>query len=142
MRAADDRGESMVELLVAMLLMGTAVVAIVGGLSNAIMMSDIHRKQATIATLLDRYAASIENAVATTGYQDCAGSPGHGTYPSFAVAQPGYTADPFLVSYWNGTTTFVGPSCTTDTGVQRVTLRVHSNDGRVSLSRDIVIRRP
>ena len=141
-RWADDRGESLVELLVAMLILGSAVVAVVGGLGTAIMMSDIHRKQAEIATRLNAYAAVIEGAVATSpGYVPCAKAP---SYPSYD-ASPGYTADPIQVSYWNGSNAFVPmPSCTpsSDTGVQRVTLRIHSNDGRVTQSMDIVIRKP
>src|SRR5262249_20079284 len=73
--ATDDRGETLIELLVAMLIMGTATVAVVGGLGTAILMSDVHRKQATIAVYMDTYAAKINGAVAlANGYKDCAGT--------------------------------------------------------------------
>jgi Tfp pilus assembly protein PilW len=137
-RWADDRGESLVELLVAMLVMGTAVVAVVGGLGTAIMMSDIHRKQAAIGAKLNEYAATIQTAVATSpGYADCADA---SDYPSYD-AGPDYTAEPIQVHYWDGATTFVA-TCGSDTGVQLVTLRIHSDDGRVTRSMDIVIRKP
>ena len=138
-RWGDDRGETLVELLVAMLIMGTAVVAVVGGLATAIIMSDVHRKQAVIAAKLSEYAAAISNGVATTpGYRECPGSP---SYPSYN-AGTGYTADPIEVSYWDGSAFVTTCPAGGDTGVQRVTLRIHSNDGRVTRSMDIIIRKP
>jgi Tfp pilus assembly protein PilE len=138
-RWADDRGETLVELLVAMLVMGTAVVAVVGGLGTAIMMSAIHRQQAVIAAKLSEYAAVIANGVATSpGYVNCAA---HAA--DFASFDPGsgYVLDPVRVSYWNGSADFVD-TCGTDTGVQRVTLGIHSDDGRVDRSMDVILRRP
>ena len=46
---ARDRGESLIELLVAVVILGTAVVAVVGGLGTALMMSTLQRKQAEAA---------------------------------------------------------------------------------------------
>ena len=43
-------------------IMGIAVVAIVSGLGASILMSDVHRKQATSATYVRGYAEAIENA--------------------------------------------------------------------------------
>ncbi len=78
--APHDRGESLVELLVAVLIMGIAVVAVIGGLGTAIMMSDVHRKQAAVAAHLKIFAANLESAIAAspTRYVDCA-TPG--SYP-------------------------------------------------------------
>jgi type II secretory pathway pseudopilin PulG len=137
-RWADDRGETLIELLVAMLVMGTAVVAVAGGLGTAILMSDIHRKQAVIAAKLSEYAAAISNGVATTpGYVDCAHA---GDFPSFDPGS-GYALDPVQVAYWDGSTAFV-PTCAPDKGVQRVTVGIHSNDGRVDRTTDVILRRP
>lgn len=138
-RWADDRGETLIELLVAMLVMGTAVVAVVGGLGTAIMMSAIHRQQAVIAAKLSEYAAAVSNGVATTpGYVDCAAQA-----TDFAAYDPGsgYVLDPVRVSYWDGSADFM-PSCGTDTGVQRVTLGIRTDDGRVDRSMDVILRRP
>jgi Tfp pilus assembly protein PilV len=143
--SAHDRGETLIELLVAVVIMGTGVVAIVGGLGTAIMMSDIHRKQATIAEDLNAFAAAIEGAVATSpGYIDCAtDSGGARPYPSYTPG-PGYQANIPQVRYWDGTTSTFTTSCTVgnDHGVQLVTLHVWSNDDRVDRSMDIVIRKP
>jgi len=41
-----ERGETLLELVVAVTIMGLAVAAIVGGMATSIMMSDIHRQEA------------------------------------------------------------------------------------------------
>jgi Tfp pilus assembly protein PilV len=142
--SAHDRGESLIELLVAVLIMGTAVVAVVGGLGTAIMITDIHRKQATASAYLRALATTVDSAVV--------GAPGYKTCPSLTwyVANPyspapGYSAQITEVSYWNGTSfVVVVPSCNpaNDLGVQRVSLSVSTTDSRVNERIDIVIRKP
>jgi type II secretory pathway pseudopilin PulG len=143
--SAHDRGETLIELLVAVLIMSTAVVAVVGGLGTAILMSDIHRKQSIVAADLNAFAAAIQGAVATSpGYIDCAtGSGGARPYPSY-TPDPGYQADIPQVRYWNATTSTFTTSCTlgSDPGAQLLTLHVRSSDGRVDRSINIVVRKP
>jgi Tfp pilus assembly protein PilV len=136
-----DSGESLIELLVAVLIMGTAVVAVVGGLGTAIMMSDIHRRQAAVSAHLTAFATTIEGAVAAspTQYVECANP--DTSYPSYTPGAP-YSADITQVRYWNGSGFATTCAAGSDTGVQRLTLRVWSNDGRVDRSMDIVIRKP
>ena len=136
----DDRGETLIELLVAMLIMGTATVAVVGGLGTAILMSDVHRKQATIAVYMDTYAAKINGAVAlANGYKDCAGTTSYGSY------DPGlpYKAKIESVTFWNGTTYTKPCTIGSDPGVQLLTLHVwFEGVPRVDRFMDIVIRKP
>ena len=80
--------------------MGTAVVAVVGGLGTAIMMSDIHRKQAAVAAHLKAFAATIEGAVAatSTGVRRCAD-----VVPVvYTPRRRAITRDHAQVRYWNG----------------------------------------
>jgi hypothetical protein len=114
------------------------VVAVVGGLGTAIIMSDIHRKQAGVAAHLKIFAANLESAIAAspTQYIDCA-SPG--SYPDYTPGAP-YDADVTQVLYWNGSS--FGASCAGDTGVQLVRLRVWSTDGRADQTVDLIIRKP
>jgi hypothetical protein len=44
---ANDRGETLLEVLIAVVIIGVAIVAIIGGLVTSVLMSDVHRKQAT-----------------------------------------------------------------------------------------------
>jgi type II secretory pathway pseudopilin PulG len=135
-----DRGETLIELLVTVVILGTAVVALVGGLALAVRVSDMHRKQATAGAAVRAFAEALQTMVAATptGYVDCADDTTYeGTYTG---APAGYVPDVTAVSYWDGAA-FVA-TCTTDTGVQRVSLTVASADGRASESLDVVLRKP
>jgi len=136
-----DRGETLIELLVAIIIMGTAVVAIVGGLGTAIVMSDIHSKQAAIAAHLNAFATTIEGAVASSpGYIECATVT---SYPSYDPGPQYHAKIEPPVRYWDATTSTFTTSCTfgNDPGVQLLTLHVWSDDGRVDRSMDIIIRK-
>jgi Tfp pilus assembly protein PilV len=135
-----DRGESLIEVLVSVAIMGTAVVALVGGLATAILMSDTHRKQAQAGVYVRAYAEAIETAVAAspTSYVDCATK---ASYESLFASPAGFDREVVSVTYWSSTA-FTSGTCTTDQGVQRVALRVWSADGRASERLDVVIRKP
>jgi Tfp pilus assembly protein PilV len=136
-----DRGESLIELLVTIVIMGTAVVALVGGLGVAITMSDIHRKQAKAGAYVRNFAEAIETEVAKSpsGYLPCGNAAAY--QAMFASPEPGsFDRAVTAVAYWNGTA--FANTCTTDGGVQRISLRVSSTDGRASEALDLVIRKP
>jgi Tfp pilus assembly protein PilV len=141
----DDRGETLIELLVAVMIMATAVVAIVGATATAIHLSDIHRKQARAGAYLRTAAETIETAVAgsPTGYVSCAVPANYAALlPSISPYQASVTA----VARWTAAGTFVStsPTCSPtadDIGVQRVSLRVQLGT-EVTEKLDIVIRRP
>jgi uncharacterized protein YejL (UPF0352 family) len=138
---ADDRGESLVEVLMAVTIMAIALVAIVGGLVTNILMSDIHRKQATAGAMVRDYAEAVENAIAGGGYVPCASTSSYASPAGFTVPA-GYSNSVVVGSmrYWNGSGWQT--SCTTDTGVQKVTLQVASDDGRASERLVVVVRKP
>ena len=148
-RSDDDRGETLIELLVTVVILGTAVVAIVAALATGIMVSDIHRKQATAGAAVRAFAETLERQVAApsgpnpTGYVDCATN---ASYAGSYTAPTGYTATVVAVKFWTGTAfaPAAGP-CTSpavDTGVQLVSLKVDSADGRASETLDVVLRKP
>jgi Tfp pilus assembly protein PilV len=139
-RSRGDRGETLIELMVAVMIMSTAVIAIVGALALSIRVSDIHRKQATAGAAVRAFAEALETKVAETptGYHDatCA-TPAN--YAGMYAAPAGYTAEVMAVKFWSGSA-FVA-TCP-DIGVQLVSLRVASNDGRASETLDVVLRKP
>lgn len=144
----DERGETLVELLVAMAILGIAVVAIVAGLATSVLVSDVHRKQAEAGVLVRDYAAALQAAVVTSqaGYVSC------GTPASYAPSVPavaatglsipsGYTASVTRVQYWNGAG-FASSCAAGDLGLQQLTLQVSSTDNRASEPLVIVLRMP
>lgn len=135
-RPAGDRGETLLELVVALAILGIAVVAVVGGLSAAVMLTDVHRKQAAAGVAVRDYAEAMEAAVATGHYTACA-------VPTPVTFTPptGYTSSVVDFRWWNGAAWQATP-CTSDTGLQRVTVEVKSTDQRAVERLDVVLRKP
>src|SRR5262249_1945567 len=108
MSTKDDRGETLVELIVALAIMSTAVIALVGGIGTSVRASDIHRKQTKSQAYLRAFAENVEASVASypTGYLECAaGSSPAATYQALKPAtDTGYKAEVTGVALWNRTT--------------------------------------
>jgi type II secretory pathway pseudopilin PulG len=135
---ADDKGETLLELLVAVVILGVAVVAVVGGIGASIMMSDIHRKQATAGAYARDYAEAIENYVAAGNYNETA-TPSYSAATIGFTVSSGFAASVTSVKCWNGTG-FV--TCPTGNGIEQLTLQVASTDNRASERLVLVIRKP
>jgi hypothetical protein len=130
-----DSGETLIELVVAMAIMSTAVVAVLGCLVTGIMVSDIHRKQSTADVTLHNYAEAITRTVDSGGY------PTGCVALSVSFTPPGgYSATITKVGYWTGSAWSTG--CTTDSGLRQLTLQVASNDSRAVEKLVIVVRKP
>jgi type II secretory pathway pseudopilin PulG len=148
--ASTQRGDTLVELLVAVAILGIAVVALVGGIGTSILVSDVHRKDATAEAVVRSYAESIQSGVALddalSTYVDCGTAGAYAAPPGFSVPH-GYTASVTGVQYWTGTAfASAGHACSTradtDTGIQRLTLRVSSTDTNAVETLDVIIRKP
>jgi type II secretory pathway pseudopilin PulG len=143
MRGEDrERGETLTELLVAVMIMGFAVVVLLGGLGTGIRMSDVHRKEVTASAQVRAFAEAIETAVAASpsAYVECA-TPA--TYaPLYSTGDPKYTAQVTAVHYWTGVSFDTTCTVATDSGVQQVSLRVRSFDDAAVETLDVIIRKP
>jgi type II secretory pathway pseudopilin PulG len=153
----NDRGETLLELLITVAIMGVAVVTLVGGIATSIRMSDIHRKQATAGEYVRVFAEAIETYVTAspTKYAACANkdtyTPAYTADPAYTalVANPTYTVEITKVRYWNGSSTAgafagtcgPGTEVPIDTGVQQVSLVVRAGN-TVAETLDIIIRKP
>ncbi|MFF3213422.1 prepilin-type N-terminal cleavage/methylation domain-containing protein [Streptomyces sp. NPDC002886] len=114
-----EEGETLIEVLVAVVLMGVAFVAILGGMGTA-MISSVTQEKVTGADSVIRSAAE---KVVSDPYVSCARGYETPTPPA------GYTVT-VEVQYWDGVGAF-GQDCpAADTGVQKVTLTVHSTGPR------------
>jgi prepilin-type N-terminal cleavage/methylation domain-containing protein len=137
-----SRGETLVELLVAMSILGVAVVALVSGIGTSVLVSDVHRKEATAGAVVRTYGEAIQAAVdaSATGFDTtCAGVSAYMS-PAGFVAPTGFTAKVTAISYWTGSA-FVS-TCSTSAGVQKLALLVTSTDNRAKESLDVIIRMP
>ncbi|MER7002916.1 prepilin-type N-terminal cleavage/methylation domain-containing protein [Dactylosporangium sp. NPDC000555] len=134
----NDRGETLIELLVTVVIVGVAVVALVGGIATSIRMSDIHRKQAQAGAYLRTYAETIEYYVTVSGkYTPC------GTYNDVSFDHdPAYEPKITGVRYWNSSSSAFATVCTSDSGIQKVSLKVSTKDNTVTETLDIIIRKP
>lgn len=141
----DDRGETLVEVLAAVVILGIAGVAVMAGLGLAVKSSDIHRKQTTGGAYVKSFAEAIENYVGAPGvanYKACAGTDFYTGKVSLSLPA-GYIATQGAArSVGADGVAAAGCSVATDTGVQRVALDVKSADGRVDESLVIVLRNP
>ncbi len=140
-RGSGDEGETLIEVLTTIVIMGITVVAILGAIANAILLSTTHRKQATAGTYVRAFAEAIENqvAAATSAYASC-GSASH--YQGLYSQPSGYSATVTGVKYWDGSTSTFSSTCGTDQGVQQLALKVATPDNKVNETLTIIIRKP
>jgi type II secretory pathway pseudopilin PulG len=118
-----DAGESLVELLVTVVILGIATAGIAGALFATGRASNAHRQMALAQNALRVWAEQLGAGI----YNDCA-APDSFADPDPDPALPtDFTAAVATVQYWSGTA-FVS-TCGTDTGVQKVTLTVTAPNG-------------
>jgi Tfp pilus assembly protein PilV len=155
-RRFGTRGESLIEVLITVSIVGLGVVAIITSAGSTFRLSGVSREESQADQMLVRYA---ENLIAVP-YQACTSGPvpynaaAISAIPStnlpdgITVGAPGTVAarpDAFAlsiqsVSYWNGDlspATFSTTCPATDLGSQQLALLVHAGDG--SLDRTMMI---
>jgi type II secretory pathway pseudopilin PulG len=158
-RRQGEGGETLLEILIAVAIMGIAMASILGLMQGAIGASTIHREQSDAGNLLDNLAEYMQNesaapyvecptaqasySVDLAAFNNLAASPSSNVYEPRAadyaltltvtagtIGAPG--ADP-SIAY---TTTCSAASA--DQGVQRLTLAASSTDSKVAESIQIV----
>lgn len=108
----------MIELLVAVVLMGLAFGAVFGGLGLFFKIQSTQTSNSGLDVQLRNYAEQVLDQT----YKNCA-TPTDYTGTGKAVAPTGYTGS-ITVKYWDGNITDAtfGTTCTTDKGLQQITL--------------------
>ncbi len=128
-----DRGESLLELLISVTILGIGVVALLSGMGAAALTSGLHRQQAVSATAVRAAAEALQ--ADTVAYAPCA--------TTYAV--PGYNGPPVTVQvdrYWRAGQWQTGCSAHADDhGAQQVRLTLAPPDPRVRAETLVVVKR-
>ncbi|HUR18527.1 MAG TPA: type II secretion system protein [Acidimicrobiales bacterium] len=145
-----EGGSTLIELLVAIVIMGIAFVVIVGGIGTAIIGADSQKQQAGA----DVVARSAAEAITAQDYRPCTATDPP-DYPFTPPSGSGIDVTTTPVSYWNpGTNQFqptcpdpdgMGPLPVADTGLQLITVKATSSSGTKRPSEEtvkLVKRRP
>ena len=146
-RSRGETGDTLVEVLLALVIVGVAGVAILGGLGSGIFSSALHREQTVAGTILESSGEALENDAANP-YVNCATTSSYAPEGGFTTeAPPGWTVSITSVTWWYGNTlgfvpTTYGscPDTSTDNilHLQQITLQVASPSGRTVQSRSFL----
>jgi prepilin-type N-terminal cleavage/methylation domain-containing protein len=117
----DERGFTLIELIIAITLMGLAVGAVFGGLGLFFKIQDTQQSNARIDAEIRNYAERI----LAQPYTDCA------TAASYeAATAPTGLSSTVAVQYWDGKLpASFGSTCTADVGLQQITIVLTDDNG-------------
>lgn len=142
---SSDGGATLVETLVALVILSLAAVAILAGVQLSVQASDMHRKQTTGGAYVRSYAEAIQEHLSTSGSDNYVGCAGPDAYNVDAVMArldlpTGYQA------HHTAAVPLVGAGATAscpggDQGAQKLLLTVSSNDNRATERLTVVLRR-
>jgi type II secretory pathway pseudopilin PulG len=151
----DDVGESLVEILLSIMIIGIAVTAILGGVGLAARASTQDQRQIQAQALLRSWGEHVQARTTDATYTPCATTSTYGTASAWGYPSPppaglealpaGFTPGVTQVQYWDGGAGAFVASCGTDSGVQRVRLAMTVPDGLYpgfTSTYDVVVRRP
>jgi type II secretory pathway pseudopilin PulG len=136
-RLEGDEGETLLELIVAITILGVCVVAFGTSIALGVQVSDRHRKQADATAYVRNYAELIVSYVAAGNYVPCAGA------NAYAPGSVGLTMASNYTASQSAALTYAGGAwgaCTTDNGTQQLTLAVSTDRATEQLV--LVIRKP
>ena len=133
-----ESGETLIELIVSITILGIVAVAIGSGITVSVIISDEHRKETAANAYLHDYAEALQ-----ASYANCtAGTPNYLSPLKVSPVPTGFTTGGLTESlaYWNGTAFQSTCPVGGDGGLQQVTLKLSSTDNRASESLVVVVR--
>jgi prepilin-type N-terminal cleavage/methylation domain-containing protein len=138
-----DAGFSLVEIVITIAIVGVTFSAILGGLFASITVSALQQKEATADTVA-RSAAEVVKASEHNPYSNCAGA-GHYSLTGLSVPS-GFSVTITNVEYWDGQPPAGGgvvfpQNCSSDHGMQRITISATSADGQATETVQVIKRR-
>ena len=141
--ARGQAGESLLEIIITIMIMGLAIPAVVGAVMAAVGSSSQDRRQAQAQQLLTSWSETIAKANTDTTYDNGNCQP-PGYYEPGAPALPaGFAVSVVSVKYWTAGA-FVA-ACAGDEGVRQLELRVTADAAlypSFSMDRYVIVRKP
>lgn len=146
-----ESGETLVEILMTIVIVGVSFVAILGAIFTLLRVSDYHAKTSTADVIVRNFAETMKQAGGTAAYIPCTTAGSEVTYPPAAWAStiakyPHYSADITNIRYISaysatGQPTWQDTCPATDLGAQELTLFVSgpNNDPKVRGRETILI---
>jgi prepilin-type N-terminal cleavage/methylation domain-containing protein len=131
-RQGTDRGITLLELLITMVLMSLAFAAVLGGMGLFLKAANNQRSMAGLDADIRTYA----EALIASPYSDCADA---ATYESVMqeLADSLDVTATVDVAFWDGNVPAAfSPACSTDLGVQQLTVTLRAGDGATT---DLVV---
>ena len=122
--ARGQAGETLLELLITISIMGIAFVSILLGVGTAIASSDSHRQEATAEGVVRSFAERIQDP-RDVPYVDCATTSNYANPPGFA-APSGWTVSITAVGYLQPNNTYSASCPSPERGAQQLTLQAVS----------------
>ncbi len=132
----DERGESLVEVLLAVAIMGICFAAILAGVGTSATTSGIKQDQALSA----KYLRVAAERVQAQNFQSCtAAAPTSYSLASVLPSDSQHSVSIVSIEHWNGTA--FSSSCPAVDSLQRVTLEVVPPDSRAAEPRLTILKR-
>ena len=139
-RADGERGDTLVEVMMTVAIVGIAFTGILTGLATAINLSGIDRGDANARTVL----VSASESVKSQAYVSCPGANNSSYNPASGVTLPtGWSASNVVVtqlSGWNGSAFVTCSGLSTDGKLQKIVVQATSPDARSTGSIEIIKR--
>jgi type II secretory pathway pseudopilin PulG len=143
-----DAGESLLEIIITIMIMGLAIPAIVGAVMAAVGSSSQDRHQVQAQQLLTSWSETIAKANTDGSYGPYGACPPgsfYATGPFAPAALPsGFVVSVTSIDYWDAATSTFG-GCAADKGVRRLRLHVDVGAGvypAFAMERYFIVRRP
>lgn len=134
--ARGDGGESLVEILLSVMIMGVAVVGLLTAMGAVATTSGLHARQASQVQYLRTFMQQVTDAP----YVPVSTCPPPAYVPPGFVDPNGYQLTAAVTGFGVGNG-FSATCSTADTGAQQVTVLVHQLDGRVRDETYVLVKR-
>jgi type II secretory pathway pseudopilin PulG len=136
-----ETGETLIEVIVAMVIMAIAIVVLLGGMTTSLTSSSEHRIQANAEVVLVGAVEALKDQTRNP-YVSCATASSYSATSGVALPTgwPASTVT-YSIAYWNGSNAFVS-SCSSDNKVQQLTVTVKDPSSKVLESLTTYKRNP